>query len=518
MKNYIIDILLVLSVIIGFATTWIVFLAEKKTINRFLGLTMFFGSIWGLSILLTLLTGNLALSTSAFAATALMLPLISLSMLSIAGICTKRKTILFLTPAIAMAIGSLLTGMITTGIDVTSGYIKITGIGPLFWPYFVFSFAYFGLMIYSAIISYQRTRGIPRLQIMYIAVGIIISSFFGFIFNLILPTIQIFDLNNLGPIFVIFASAATIYVATKHYLYDYHVVLSELWAFLLLLIGIVWLLTNLTTFNTLLFLAVLSLCILFIRSVVSEAEKRIALEKDKEELQELDKQKDEFLKMAQHELNTPIGIIEGKLSMIIDENMGGFTEKQKQYLKPVFEDSKRLAKLTKALVEVSELDQKAVVFQKDSFNLKELILESIEKIKTKFEKKGLKIELHLSEKIPQVLADKEKTAKILDILLDNSFKFANKGKITIRTEQDNNLIKTTVQDEGIGIKKEEQEYIFKKFFQANRFDEKIPQEQQGTGLSLYIAKKLVEYQSGQMTFESNPGQGSKFSFSLPTSS
>jgi signal transduction histidine kinase len=329
-----------------------------------------------------------------------------------------------------------------------------------------------------------------------------------------MPAFQAFEFNNLGPIFVVFVSAAAAFAATKHYLYDRQVVFSELWAFVLLLVGLIWLLTNLNIFNSVLFLLVLSICILFIRSVISEANKKIALEKDKEELQKLDELKDEFLRMAQHELNTPIGIIEGKLSMIVDENMGDFSEKQKEYLKPVFDDAKRLAKVSKALVEVSEIDQRKIELFREETDLNELAKQTTNKYLKAAEEKNINL-VNEVKNLPLILVDKEKISRVLNYLVENAIKFTSQGEAKINGKQERDRIILSVEDTGTGIETEDQPRVFEKFFQSNRFDETLPLEQQGTGLNLYISKALIELHGGEIWFESEKGKGTRFSFTIP---
>jgi len=515
MQNYIINILLLLGGLIGLGSAWFIFWSDKKSwINRLLSLALFFGSIWPLAIFVTLGTGSIFISNIAFFTTALFLPIVCLFMLYMAGSLNWKKILIIILPAIVLALLSLVNGLMATGINVSGGYITMLGAGPLFWVFFVITFLYFALMVYSMILAYQRTEGVRRLQVIYVGVGIILGSFFGLIFNLVMPAFQAFEFNNLGPIFVVFVSAAAAFAATKHYLYDRQVVFSELWAFVLLLVGLIWLLTNLNIFNSVLFLLVLSICILFIRSVISEANKKIALEKDKEELQKLDELKDEFLRMAQHELNTPIGIIEGKLSMIVDENMGDFSEKQKEYLKPVFDDAKRLAKVSKALVEVSEIDQRKIELFREETDLNELAKQTTNKYLKAAEEKNINL-VNEVKNLPLILVDKEKISRVLNYLVENAIKFTSQGEAKINGKQERDRIILSVEDTGTGIETEDQPRVFEKFFQSNRFDETLPLEQQGTGLNLYISKALIELHGGEIWFESEKGKGTRFSFTIP---
>ena len=293
--------------------------------------------------------------------------------------------------------------------------------------------------------------------------------------------------------------------------------------FILILISIVWLIGNLTPFNYILFFLVLSICVLFIRSVVSEADKKIILElqkeqlvKDKDELQKLDKLKDEFLRMAQHELNSPLAVIEGKLSMIVVENMGEFSPKQREYLAPIFKDSQRLAQLSSALIEVIDIDQGKIIVKKAPADLKNIVKEAAEKYIALATKKSLSLKINWPADPPPMLnIDAEKIKQVLVNLIDNAVKFTTRGEININFKKDDNNITISVSDTGMGISAGDQPHIFDKFYQSGRFDPKFPREQQGTGLHMYISKRLIELHGGQIFVESTPGQGTTFSFGLP---
>lgn len=511
----IIHILLLISSILGLAFALFVWLSDSKSwVNRFLALILLFADIWTISIYAGIITGNLLIANFAFLSTAIVLVLGNLLMLFFCRNLTKARVYLYSIPGFLIALTTIIDGLYVSKIDVVNGYIKIAQTGPLFYLFYIFALVYIILFIFNAWRALKINQGIERFQILYIIGGFLFGAVFGFIFNLILPLFNIFQFNSIGPIFIIFMAAASAFAATKHYLYDYQVVLSELWAFLLILISSVWLIINISIFNLILFLFLVSICILFIRSTISEAKKKKQLEKDKLVLQKLDSLKDEFLQMTEHELNTPIAIIEAKLSMILDEDMGSFTPKQKEYLRPVFKDAKRLAKLSMELAEVSEIDLGEIELFPEKINILDLVSEIIAKYRPDAEKKGLKIEIHAPENLPLVNLDQDKIKRVLSNLIDNAIKFTTNGVVKIEVTTQNRFLTVSVIDTGVGIKKEDLESIFGKFYQADRFSE-IPMEQQGTGLSLYISKNLIKLHGGELWVESTPGIGSKFSFSLP---
>lgn len=511
----IVHILLLISSLIGIGLALFIWFTNAKSwLNRFLALILFFADLWAISIIAGVISGNIFIANFAFFSSGLVLVIGNLLMLFFQNQLKAKNVCLYLLPGLLISLSTLIGNLYVKDIEIINGYIKIVQTGPIFYVFYLFTIVYIVLFIWNAFKAFGQTKGIVRVQLLYIIGGFILGSIFGLFFNLILPALKIYQFNTVGPVFILFMALGSVLAATKHYLYDYQVVLSELWALLLILISLVWLILNVSIFNIILFLLLVSISLLFIRSTVSEAKKKMQLEKDKQTLQRLDDLKDEFLQMTEHELNTPIAIIEGKLSMIIDDNMGGFNDKQKEYLRPVFKDARRLAKISKELAEVSEIDNGEMEIFPEKINVLDLISEIIAKFRPLAEKKGLKIEIHAADNLPQIMVDSDKVLRVINNLVDNAIKFTANGVVKIEVTAENKQIIVSVIDTGVGIKPADRENIFGKFYQADRFSE-IPMEQQGTGLSLYIAKNLIKLHGGQLWVDSTPGIGSKFSFSLP---
>lgn len=511
----IIHVLLLISSITGLAMTVFVLLADSKSwFNRMLAIIIVLADIWGLSIFLTVLQGNILVGNLSFFAVIWILILINLVLLNISDKINQKLILQIMIPGAILSLILFIPNLLIKQIDIAQGFIRIIEIGPLYYIYAIFIIGYLTLFGYNAYRAIQNTFDIKRMQVLYIIGGFVITSVFGLIFSLILPSIGIFRFNTLGPIFMLFAIAGSAFAATKHYVYGYQVILSELWVFLLIVISLIWLIVNLSTFNIIFFLILLVICMLFVRTTISEAVKKKQLESDKEALQKLDKLKDDFQQMTEHELNTPIGIIEGKLSMILNENFGGFSDKQKEYLKPVFKDARRLAKLSRELADVSDIDQGEVRLFRENLDITDIIVDVASLNREAATARGLKIEINTPVNLPKVSIDHDKIKRVLTNLVENAIKFTSSGIIKVVVRREKNQLIVSVSDTGIGIKKEDQEKIFSKFYQADRFSE-TPIEQQGTGLSMYVAKNLIEYHGGKIMVESTPGIGSTFSFNLP---
>lgn len=240
------------------------------------------------------------------------------------------------------------------------------------------------------------------------------------------------------------------------------------------------------------------------------------LEKDKKELVELDRMKDEFLQMATHELNTPITVIQGQLSMAITENMCKLNDEQKKFLKPVLTNTSRLANLSRDILNVARIDQHRLSINPAETDLDILISQIVAGLKIKAKTKGNALTyIAPTKSFPKVTIDQTKIGEVITNLINNANKFTDKGKITVTSELKDSKIIISVADTGIGIEKKDQKYLFEKFYQAGRFDPNDPQEQQGSGLGLYISDQIIKLHGGKIWLESEKGKGSSFYFSLP---
>lgn len=233
-----------------------------------------------------------------------------------------------------------------------------------------------------------------------------------------------------------------------------------------------------------------------------------------EYLAQLDKMKDEFISMASHELNTPLAAIEGYLSMILDEGMGGKIDaKTREYLNRAYDSSKRLAELIMDLLNVSRIEQGRLKMKFSNCNLYELAESVIHELQIKADSKKIYLKLAGDKtKVPMTWCDPDRIREIFVNLAGNALKFTDQGGVTIMVEAgEGGTVRGTVADTGRGIAKEDQKKLFQKFSQVKREID----EHQGTGLGLYISKNFVELHKGRIWVESEAGKGAKFIFELP---
>ncbi len=247
---------------------------------------------------------------------------------------------------------------------------------------------------------------------------------------------------------------------------------------------------------------------------IQRAEAFQQLKDANEYLSQLDKMKDEFISMASHELNTPLAAIEGYLSMILDEHMGGKIDaKTKEYLSRAYDSSKRLAELVLDLLNVSRVEQGRLKMKYSQVNLADLAESVIHELQIKADAKKIYLKLDADKaKLPTTWCDPDRIREVFVNLTGNAIKFTEKGGVTIKiVPGEEKSIRASVTDTGRGIAKDDQKKLFQKFSQIHREVD----EHQGTGLGLYISKNFVELHKGQLSVESDAGKGATFTFDLP---
>ncbi len=238
------------------------------------------------------------------------------------------------------------------------------------------------------------------------------------------------------------------------------------------------------------------------------------LKKANKELKELDQAKDDFLSMASHELNTPLSAIEGYLSMMLDEEIGGKLNKtHRGYLEKVFKSSQRLAHLVKDLLNVSRIEQGRIHLIYVQANLNDVVEQAYAEIKPIADKFKHTVTLNLDKDIPKSYFDADRITEVVINLVGNAFKYTPaKGSIEIKTYEKDKSITFSVTDNGNGIAKEYLGSIFEKFERGGM----VHDQGRGTGLGLFISKNLVDIHEGNIWVESRgEGKGSTFYFSLP---
>jgi two-component system, sensor histidine kinase ChiS len=236
-----------------------------------------------------------------------------------------------------------------------------------------------------------------------------------------------------------------------------------------------------------------------------------------EDLQRLDKLKDEFLANTSHELRTPLNGMIGIAESMIDGATGELTELQKQNLSIIVQSGHRLANLVNDILDFSKLRHQEIELQLKPINL-HAIAEMVITLSTSLiGKKNLKLVNLINSDLTPVEADENRLQQIFYNLIGNAIKFTEKGTVKLSAQiiAAESQMQITVTDTGIGIPEAKFESIFESFEQA---DGSTARQYGGTGLGLTVTKKLVALHGGKVWVESTIGEGSRFIFTLPLSS
>lgn len=239
-----------------------------------------------------------------------------------------------------------------------------------------------------------------------------------------------------------------------------------------------------------------------------------ALEESHKRLQELDKQKTEFLNLAAHQLRTPVSIVNSYVSMMQDGDYGPVPKNLKEVIDNIGESNHWLVGLADEFLNISKLESHQIKFTKAPFDMSTLIFEVAKEVEPKMHKKGLLIDLSKVEKNVVGTFDAEKIKNVVLNYVDNAVKYSTSGTITLTVKKDANGIAVTCSDQGVGFTEQDKPRFFKKFARAE-YAKKIEVDS-STGLGLYICRKFVEGHGGKVWAKSaGTGKGSEFGFWIP---
>ena len=237
-----------------------------------------------------------------------------------------------------------------------------------------------------------------------------------------------------------------------------------------------------------------------------------------EKLQALDKVKDEFVSLASHELRTPMTAIKSYLWMLLAGKAGPLSDKQHFYLDRAYSSTDRLLKLVNDMLNISRIESGRISLDMQLVQLDILAQDVVLEVMPRAEELGLEVVVQKPEKsVPQVYGDPDKLKEVLLNLLGNAMKFTQKGgKITISFTPLEKQIEITITDTGSGISAEDLSKLFQKFGLLPGAYAASGTSSQGSGLGLYICRKIIELHHGSIQATSpGVGKGSSFIIMLP---
>ena len=395
--------------------------------------------------------------------------------------------------------------------------------GPL---YFLF-ILYFVMIMGSAIVVfvYKLKRAPARLkrQVEYVLLGISLTAIGGFVTNILLPYLGYQDLAKLGPISILIFILILTYAILKHNLFHIKVVLSEILigSFALLMFVNVFMSSNAFEYiwKGMLFVVFVYFGGIMVKNIIREIEAQEQLERyskrlktANKKLKKLDKQKTEFMSFAAHQLRSPLTSVKGFASLVLEGAFGKTPKKVKGAAEKIYEASEAMSDSVDDYLNISRIEQGRMEYNPEELDLYDLAQDVVEELRPTAYKKKLKLTLS-SDKYKKYPArvDHSKVRQVINNFLDNAIKYTPKGEVEVRVERDKSKIKIAIQDSGIGMSQKTIKKLFQRYSRAQD-----TQGISGTGLGLYIARKMIEAQGGQVWAQS-PGenQGSTFFIELP---
>ncbi|MCL1930006.1 ATP-binding protein [Candidatus Saccharibacteria bacterium] len=239
----------------------------------------------------------------------------------------------------------------------------------------------------------------------------------------------------------------------------------------------------------------------------------ITLRKQNEE------EKSNFISTASHEMRTPVAIIEGYLGMLLNSQLATIDDRAKNYVEKAHENSQHLGNLFQDLLDITQLDDNRMEQHPSPINAIDFLRGVAEDLQPKAKEKNLQLVFAMGNYSSAVvmptyhiMADKDHLLEILENVIDNAIKYTDNGSVDVSVDGDVSKVRFVVKDSGVGIAPEDVSHLFQKFYRVNNDDTR---EVGGTGLGLYLVKKMAESMDGRVWLESEPKKGSTFYIEFP---
>ena len=227
----------------------------------------------------------------------------------------------------------------------------------------------------------------------------------------------------------------------------------------------------------------------------------------------LEKMKDDLMAMVSHELRTPLFAIRGMVQLLLDDTSSSNHESQQEILGIIDRESNQLAELVTNLLDSEKLSAGTLDLERQPLEVAHIIRQTVRKLHGLAQSQQIKLIAQVPDSLPLTLGDESRLEQVFTNLIGNAIKFTpEEGSIEISAAADSNAITVRIIDTGIGIAEADRSQIFDKFYQAPN---RTSQSQDGSGLGLHIAKRLIEKHGGHLWVDSELGRGSTFYLKIP---
>ena len=260
---------------------------------------------------------------------------------------------------------------------------------------------------------------------------------------------------------------------------------------------------------------ILTLVLLILAFIITRSFERLA---------EVARLKSEFVSIVSHQLRTPLSNMKLIADLLVSEKSNG---DKKEYFLLLKENAARMQELINDLLTVSRIEEGGLVTKQEEFLFSNMVKEVAVNFQPIMRATNIVLDVQDKSKQRKVFADPAQIEQVVSNLLDNAIKYTGKTKaavlqgkgtkhiIIIRMEDKGKNLRFEIEDAGVGIPREDQKYIFEKFFRSGNV---LRHETQGSGLGLYIAKAIIKRSKGEIGFNSKEHKGSIFWFTIPYAS
>jgi PAS domain S-box-containing protein len=247
------------------------------------------------------------------------------------------------------------------------------------------------------------------------------------------------------------------------------------------------------------------------RSLAEVTAAKQDLEAANARLRELDRLKSLFIASMSHELRTPLNSIIGFTGILLQGLAGPLNPEQRKQLSIVKSSSEHLLSLITDVIDLSKIEAGKIDLASEAFDLSALVREVLGSFQVTADRKALSLAAEVPDRVT-VVSDRRRVRQVLVNLVGNAMKFTERGGVRVAAKARDGVVEVRVRDTGIGIRRQDLGRLFKSFSQVTTPE--VPKHE-GTGLGLYLSKRLVTLLGGEIGVESEQGEGSEFFFSLP---